>query len=175
MNKNEYSIVKILFILGLFIWGIFGLIDSQNLLFINAVNLMLHEGGHFIFFFMPKFFGFFAGTMMQLLIPNLFLFYFMGKRSFYSASVMLFWIAVNLFDVSIYIKDARSMELPLLIQGTIHDWNYMLGRLNLLNFDQIIGNIVLVIGIIYFLLSLILGLYYSKNREEHDYLNREAF
>ncbi len=175
MNKNKYSVVKILFILGLFIWGIFGLIDSKNLLFIDAVNLMLHEGGHFIFFFMPKFFVFFAGTMTQLLIPNLFLFYFMGKRSFYSASVMLFWIAVNLFHVSIYIKDARKMELPLLFQGAIHDWNYMLDRLNLLNFDQIIGNIVLIIGIIYLLLSFVLGLYYSKNREEHDYLNREAF
>ena len=175
MNKNKYSVVKILFILGLFVWGIFGLVDIQNLAYINAVDLMIHEGGHFIFFFMPDFFRFFAGTMMQILIPNLFLFYFMGKRSFYSASVMLFWIAVNLFDVSIYIKDTRKMELPLLFQGAIHDWNHMLGRLNLLNFDQIIGNMVLIVGIIYFLLSLISGLYYSKNREENDCFNRESF
>lgn len=175
MNKNKYSIVKILFTTGLFIWGIFGLKDNQNFLFIDAMDLMIHECGHFVFFFMPQLFVFFAGTMMQLLIPNLFLFYFTGKRNFYSASVMLFWIAVNLFNVSIYIKDARSMDLPPLIQGTIHDWNHILGRLNLLNYDQIIGNIVLVVGIIYLLLSLIVGLYYSKNRDGNDYLNNEYF
>lgn len=165
MGKNKYSLIKILFTLGLFIWGVFGLKDKQNLLFINAVSLMIHEGGHFIFFFMPELFVFFAGTVMQLLIPNLFLFYFMRRGNFYSVSVMLFWIAINLFDISAYIKDARSMVLPLLFQNMTHDWNHILGELNLLRYDQIIGNIVFIIGIIYFLLSFILGLYFAKKKE----------
>lgn len=168
MNTNGYSIVKILFTLGLFVWGIFGLINILNIYFIYAVNIMIHESGHFIFFFMPTFFHFFAGTMMQILMPNLFLFYFIRRRSYYSASVMLFWIATNLFMIAPYIKDARTMnpDIPSLIPGGIHDWNYMLGQLNLLNYDQIIGNIVLMIGIIYLLLSLVLGIYFSKKEQK---------
>lgn len=163
MNKNKYSFIKIAFISGLFIWGLFGIKDLTNIYFIYSVNTMIHESGHFIFFFMPQLFAFLAGTIMQLLIPNLFLFYFANRRNFYSASVMLFWIATNLFQISPYIKDATTMELPLLIDGSMHDWNYILSELNLLNCDQIIGNAVLLIGIIYLLLSFILGIYFSKN------------
>lgn len=162
MNNNKYSITKIIFSIILLVWGISGLKNEQNFVYISAVNLMIHEFGHFSTFFMPELFMAFAGTLMQLLVPNLFLFYFLNKRSFYSASVMLFWISVNLFYISPYIKDARSMDLPLLFQWGTHDWNYILRELNLLKYDQIIGNTVFILGIIYLLLSFVLGLYFSK-------------
>ena len=158
MYENKYSAVKILFIIIIFIYGVFGIIDSQNFLLIKSVDLMFHEFGHLFFMFGGEMLHFFGGTIMQLLIPNVFLFYFFGKRKFYSCAVMLFWIAVNLFDVAIYIKDARAMDLPLLISGSTHDWNHILTVMGLIDFDLIIGNIVFGIGIIYFLLSIILGI-----------------
>ena len=170
MNRNHYNLIKILFILVILIYGIFGLKDKQNFLLINSTDLMFHEFGHLFFFFMPELFVFFAGTIMQLLIPNIIFLYFLIKKSFYSASVILFWIAVNLFDISIYIKDARAMNLPLLIPGTVHDWNYILTRLNLLNYDQIIGNLIFSIGIMFFALSIILGIYFSKTNQPTDEL-----
>lgn len=170
MNKNHYSLIKIIFILIMFTYGIFGLINKQNFLLINSVDLMFHEFGHLFFFFTPELFNFFAGTIMQLLIPTVIFFYFFIQKSFYSASVVLFWISVNLFDISNYIKDARSMELPLLISGTTHDWNYILSRLNLLNYDQIIGNLIFSFGIVFFTLSIILGIYFSKMNQPTDKL-----
>lgn len=170
MDRSHYNLTKILFILTILIYGIFGLKDNQNFLLIDSMDLMFHEFGHLFFFFMPELFVFFAGTMMQLVIPNAFFIYFLVKKSFYSASVILFWVAINLFDISIYIKDARTMNSIPLIPGTTHDWNYILTRLNLLNYDQVIGNLIFSIGIIFFALSIILGIYFSKTNQATDKL-----
>jgi len=39
--------------------------------------------------------------------------------------VALWWVAQNLWNISVYVKDARAEELPL-VGGGEHDWNYLL-------------------------------------------------
>ena len=59
----------------------------------------------------------------------------------HAATVTLWWIAQNLWNISVYISDARAQELPL-VGGGEHDWTYLLDALNLLEKDLSIGRAV---------------------------------
>lgn len=89
--------------------------------------------------------------------------YFVVHQQKYSAAVTLFWVAQSLFNVSVYAKDARARVLPLLGgEDTLHDWNYLLGRLNLLNWDQAVGNLIYGVGLVALGVSVLGGFYHSR-------------
>ncbi len=86
-------------------------------------------------------------------------------------SVVLFWLGQNFINVSRYVKDAQAMNLPLVSIGggdSIHDWNYILLKMNLLRHDRAIGNTLLGSGLLIMLLSVLLGFYYSVDEEDED-------
>ncbi|HKW41365.1 MAG TPA: hypothetical protein VJN39_08950, partial [Gemmatimonadales bacterium] len=80
----------------------------------------------------------------------------------HAAMVALWWVAQNLWNVSVYVQDARAEELPL-VGGGEHDWNYLLGRLGLLNQDHQIGAAIRVLGILVYAWSCIMGWTYAAS------------
>ena len=60
---------------------------------------------------------------------------------------MLFWVGESVTDVAIYVADGRDMALPLLAEGLIHDWNWILSELSLRNQARPIGVAVFGIGV----------------------------
>jgi hypothetical protein len=60
--------------------------------------------------------------------------------------VTLFWTGQALTDVAIYAADGRARALPLLAEGLIHDWHYILGRLGLLASAEIIGRAIFALN-----------------------------
>jgi hypothetical protein len=93
------------------------------------------------------------------------LFRFLHQQA-YSAAVTLFWVAQSLFNVSVYVKDARARVLPLLGDDiSAHDWHNILGRLHLLSWDQAIGNLVYTLGLIALAVSVLGGVYFSREEE----------
>ena len=68
----------------------------------------------------------------------------------------LFWVGQNLADVAVYIADGRAMALPLLAEGLIHDWNFILGRLGLLSHAQGLGRLTFALGALAMLAALAL-------------------
>ena len=58
-----------------------------------------------------EFMQFLGGTLFQLIMPAAFVGYFL-RRDRHAASVALWWIAQNLWNISVYIRDARAQELP---------------------------------------------------------------
>ncbi len=161
--KIEIDIGKAGFILLLGIYGFRGAMDYDNFLFIHNFNLIIHEAGHAIFRIFGEFIMFLGGTLLQLIVPIVFTGYFFIRQERYSASVTLFWISINLFDISRYMKDARTQYLPLLGgEAVTHDWFYLFGKLNLLQADTAIGNFVYVIAFMIYLGAIALGFYYSR-------------
>jgi hypothetical protein len=49
-------------------------------------------------------------------------------------------------DVAIYVADGRDMALPLLAEGLIHDWNWILSELSLRNHAPALGRVVFALG-----------------------------
>ena len=84
------------------------------------------------------------------------------QRNFFASTVMLWWFGQNLIDISIYLSDARARVLPLLGGGDGHDWAYLLGELNLLRYDTLIGGLIYVLGVFVMFGALALSLFVIK-------------
>jgi len=114
--------------------------------FLHGVNLVFHEAGHVIFGFFGRFVAVLGGSLNQVLIPAVCVIAFLHTRQRASAAVALFWTGQSLADVAVYAADGRAMALPLLAEGLIHDWNYILGHTGLLQHAEAIGRLMFGAG-----------------------------
>ena len=141
--------------------------------FIDNVNLVFHEAGHFIFIFFGHFMNIAGGTIVQLAIPAICSIYFFRQKQYYSAALLLFWLGENFINISIYAADAQTMQLPLLGgDSTIHDWNEMLGALNLLGKTALVAGVIRFLGISITAAATILSLvaiFYKKGDIDNTY------
>ena len=140
--------VVILLVLGLMIVAR-GLTPAAGgvLAFVHLIDLVFHEAGHVIFGVLGRFPGVLGGSLNQVLIPAICAgsFFWHGQRS--AAAVALFWAGESITDVAIYVADGRDMALPLLAEGLVHDWNWILSELSLRNHAPALGRAVLVAGV----------------------------
>ncbi len=93
---------------------------------------------------------------MQLIVPAVFAGYFLRRQDRHAATVALWWIAQNLWNISVYVRDARTQELPL-VGGGEHDWTYILDSLDLLDRDLSIGRAIHLLGVVLYVLAIIFG------------------
>jgi hypothetical protein len=135
--------------LCLAIYGVSCLLHPERLGLLDAVDLPIHETGHLVFSPLGEFLQFLGGTLLQLAFPLAFVGYFLHRRDRYAAHVVLFWVAQNLWNISVYLADARARRLPL-VGGGEHDWAYLLGRLGLLQQDQLLSDLVHGAGVVLF-------------------------
>lgn len=113
-----------------FLWCAY---DPYQWHLIDGVNLLIHEAGHVIFRPFGEFLMIAGGSLFQVIMPALFVGYFIFQRQYYSAALVLFWVGESILNVSVYAGDAQAMQLPLLGgDDSGHDWNYLLSSLNLL-------------------------------------------
>jgi len=168
MKKINYF--KIGFTVLMAVYGIICAHDVNSFQTLDGVNLVTHEAGHLFFSWFGEFIHVIGGITGQLFVPAAFTVYFFVRHEFYSSAVTLFWTGQNFFGISVYVKDAQAMALPLISVGggeeVIHDWNYILSRLGLLRWDQAIGNMFYITGIGIIIVSVIWGLYHSIEIEE---------
>jgi hypothetical protein len=139
--------------------SIYLLLNRGNYSWIDNADLVIHEAGHFFFMFFGKFLYTAGGTLMQIILPSIIGWYFFRNNYRTGVQFSAFWLGQNFINISVYAADARARKLPLLGGNKVyHDWHYMLGKLNLLNFDTEIGYIFFGIAIIIFIITLLLPL-----------------
>ena len=136
------------------IYGVIIVLNPDEFRLIDSVDLAIHETGHLVFGFFGEFLGFLGGTLFQLIVPLTFFGYFLFHGDRFAASVVVWWVAQNLWNISVYMKDARSQLLPL-VGGGEHDWAYLFGRLGWLGRDQAIGQSVFGLGVLVFVFSVV--------------------
>jgi hypothetical protein len=158
---------KIALILILAVYGFITLGDPSHFRLLDNVDLAIHEAGHVLFSPLGEFIGFLGGTLMQLIVPASFFGYFLRHGDRYAAAVLLWWIGQNFWNISVYVKDARTAELPL-VGGGEHDWAYILGKLGLLQHDQSIGNGLYAIGVVLYAVSMTWGFVKARSRGESE-------
>lgn len=134
--------------------------------FIDSANLIFHEAGHTIFSFFGEFIKIAAGSGLQLMIPLFAFFYFFYTQQKISSGLCLLWTGQNLLNISIYVGDAVLMQLNLLGgDGVIHDWNYLLDSMGLIQYTNTIASCFYWSGWVFIILGTILALYYSWRRD----------
>ena len=132
---------------------------------IDYINVLIHEGGHGIFKIFGKFIYTLGGTLMQIIIPSMFIMFYLITRKRIGAQIFLVWLGENLMNISIYAADARAQKLPLLGGNKVyHDWTWLLSQTGLLEQDQLIGNLFYGTGILMFLIALLLPLFIREEK-----------
>jgi hypothetical protein len=141
------------------VYGIAYLRDPGGGHFVDGLDLAIHETGHLVFAPFGEVLQFAGGTLFQLGVPGLFLVYFLRfapERDPFAAAVVLWWIAVNLWNIAVYVADARTQALPL-VGGGEHDWAYLLDRAGWLAYDGAISNFVRACGLAAYVAALVWG------------------
>ena len=126
--------------------GLWSLRDPFRPDLFGALNLGIHEGGHLLFSWLPgEWLMVAGGTLLQLAAPAASAVMFLRQPDYFAVTVCGAWLASGLRDVSVYVADARAMDLPLVTVGdgeAVHDWNYLLGSLGLLGADAVLSGLV---------------------------------
>jgi hypothetical protein len=169
--------LKAIFVSLLALYGFFGASNytvdgflegtDRIMMFLHGVNLIFHEAGHTILAIFGRFLHILGGSLMQVMVPAVIAGYFVVSRQMYASAITLCWVAQNLWDVSIYIKDAQERSLPLLGgEGVLHDWHFLLLDLHLLTQDQLVGSIAFSLGSLLYVVAIAGGFYYACTETE---------
>jgi hypothetical protein len=118
---------------------------------LGDINAAIHEFGHMLF--QPFGWAFFGqtgvvlgGSLTQVAFPCLFVGYFLFSkkhRDIHAAMICLFWVAINLLEVSIYAGDARAGVLQLINgltgqdEDSGHDFQYLFRHWGVMNKDTL--------------------------------------
>ena len=95
--------------------------------------------------------------MLQMSVPLAFVAYFVRHHDGHAASVALWWVAQNCWNVARYVADARSQNLPL-VGGGEHDWAYLLGRAGWLSKDRDLAQAIHFLGVVLLAASVVWGI-----------------
>ncbi len=126
---------------------------------IDNADLVIHEAGHIVFILFGRFIYISGGTLMQIILPSLIVFYFIKNYYRTGVQIGLLWLGQNLINISVYAADARARKLHLLGGNrVIHDWNYLLGRLGILSYDTEVGYFFVGLAIIVFSVAFLMPL-----------------
>ena len=134
--------------------------------FLDFVDLPIHETGHLIFRPFGEFMSVAGGSIFQVLVPAVFVGYFVWKLQYYSAAIVLFWVGQSILNVWVYAADAVVMRLVLTSgftgsEGSFHDWNYLLTHTGLIGSTKLIAGIIRAAGTIVIIAAGVFSIYHS--------------
>ena len=124
---------------------LYALAMGYGFLFIDFVNLIIHEGGHMVFSPFGYTITILGGTLGELLAPLLCGIYFFLQREVAATVFCSFWFFENFLYIGVYMADARAEALPL-VGGGEHDWATLFGQWGLMLQDREIGAATRALG-----------------------------
>ncbi|MBX3295097.1 MAG: hypothetical protein KF762_05245 [Acidobacteria bacterium] len=167
MKPNYLKLIFALLASIYFLWIAY---DPMQGSFLDLVDLPIHETGHLVFRPFGEFMMIAGGSLFQVIMPALFVGYFVWKGHQYSAAFVLFWVGQSILNVWVYAADAVVMQLVLLggltgSEGSFHDWNYMLTRLGLLDSTKTVAGLIRAAGTLTIIAAAVLSIYLSFGEE----------
>jgi hypothetical protein len=160
------NIPKLIFASVLTLYFLWIAYDPMAGSFLDIVDLPIHETGHLIFRPLGEFMGIAGGSIFQVLLPAIFVGYFLWRGEPYSAAIVTLWVGQSILNVWVYAADAVVMRLVLTSgftgsEGSFHDWNYLLTQTGLIGSTNIIAGIIRAIGTIVIIGAGAVSIYYS--------------
>ena len=147
--------------------------DPMQGSFLDLVDLPIHETGHLIFRIFGEFMTIAGGSLFQVIVPGIFVGYFIWHFKYYSAAIVLFWVGQSILNVYVYASDAVVMQLVLTsgftgTEGSFHDWNYLLTRTGLIGSTKIVAGLIRMVGTLTILAAVVGSIYYSFYSEPEE-------
>ena len=140
--------------------------DPMQGSFLDNVDLPIHETGHLLFRPFGEFMMVAGGSLFQVIMPAVFVGYFVWRKQFYSAAIVGFWVGQSILNVWVYAADAVKMQLVLTSgftgsEGSFHDWNYLLEHTGLLNSTGKVAGLIRFLGTAVIVASAVSAVYLS--------------
>ncbi|HEX9659520.1 MAG TPA: hypothetical protein VGA18_04430 [Rhodothermales bacterium] len=136
--------------------GLYFVLTRKDYSLLDAADLFVHELGHLVFAFMGEPLRMAGGTLLQIIVPILLVVGFLKGDYRLGVQFSLFWLGQNFLNISVYAQDARRQMLPLVGgRHARHDWNWMLGQLGILEWDQGIGFFFIALAVAAFAAAVI--------------------
>ena len=134
--------------------------------FLDLVDLPIHEFGHILFSPFGQFVSVAGGSLFQVIMPAIFVGYFLWNEKYYSASIVLFWVGQSILNVFVYAQDAVVMQIVLLggltgSEGSFHDWNYLLTQTGLINSTKTVAGLIRFSGTILITAACVLSIRFA--------------
>lgn len=157
---------KLIFAAVLSIYFLWIAYDPMLGSFLDLVDLPIHETGHLVFRLFGEFMGIAGGSLFQVILPAVFVGYFIWREQYYSAAIVMLWVGQSILNVWVYAADAVVMRLVLTSgftgsEGSFHDWNYLLTRTGLIGSTKIVAGIIRSVGTLVIIASGVFSIYYS--------------
>jgi hypothetical protein len=108
---------------------------------LDHANLLFHEAGHPIVGLFSSRLEPHGGTIGQLVFPCALAVSFRRKGQPLGVAGAGIWFFENWLNIARYMADARALQLPL-VGGGDHDWNTILNRWNILQYDTRIAAVL---------------------------------
>ena len=138
------------------VYGYRCLRSPEDYRWLDSLDLAIHETGHLLFGFAGETLMLLGGTLFQLLVPAAFVVALWRAGDHHGATVPVWWMGQNCWNISVYVRDARAQELPL-VGGGEHDWAILLANWNWLSRDQALGDAVHFLGVLLYALAVVGG------------------
>jgi len=147
--------------------------DPMQGSFLDLVDLPIHETGHLLFRPLGEFMSIAGGSLFQVIMPAVFVGYFIWQQKYYAASIVLFWVGQSILNVYVYAADAVVMQLVLTSgftgsEGSFHDWNYLLTATGFIGSTKMVAGIIRAIGTLTIITAAVGSIYYSFVPEPID-------
>lgn len=117
-----------------------------------GITLGFHEMGHLVTAWAPHFVTAIMGSVFQIAVPIVCIVYLARQPDYFGISVGGCWLSYGLYELSAYVGDARSKDLPLVgfaaSEDLEHDWGYILGALHMLPADHFFAFLLRAAGLI---------------------------
>lgn len=138
-----------------------GNITNPILAGMYLVQFGVHEVSHIIFSFLPAVLTAAAGSFGEVAFTILIVIAAVRAKSYWALVFGLLWLMMAFISMGNYMADARAQAMPLAgpSPDPVHDWNFVFGELNWLNYDTTIGMVMKVIGWIAGAMGLLIGLW----------------
>ena len=167
------NIAKLILAIPLTVYFLWIAYDPMQGSFLDNVDLAIHETGHLLFRILGEFMGIAGGSLFQVILPAVFVGYFIRQRSFYSAAIVLLWVGQSILNVWVYASDAVVMQLVLTSgftgsEGSFHDWNYLLTETGLIGSTKTVAGIIRFFGTVTIVVAAALAFYLSFIPAEDD-------
>ena len=162
--KPDYP--KLIFAGLLTIYFLWIAYDPMQGSFLDLVDLPIHETGHLVFRPFGEFLSVAGGSLFQVILPAVFVGYFVWHLKYYSAAIVLFWVGQSVLNVYVYAADAVVMQMVLTSgftgsEGSFHDWNYLLTETGLIGSTKAVAGIVRGVGSLVIIAASVCSVYYS--------------
>ena len=163
MRPNYPKLVFAVLLTLYFLWITY---DPMQGSFLDNVDLPIHEFGHLLFRPFGQFMMVAGGSLFQVILPLIFVGYFVWKHQFYSAAIVSLWVGQSILNVYVYAADSVVMQLVLTSgftgsEGSFHDWNYLLTATGLLSSTKTVAGIIRFVGTLTILGAGVCSIYYS--------------